>query len=63
MEMFKIEKTNIEKHLLPQFVNPIQSNLFLECIQNQFLFLKDCSSKHVGRIVRYKCFLIGHPNT
>ena len=33
----------IEKHLLPQFVNTIQSNLSTECIQNQFQFLKDCT--------------------
>ena len=47
---------NIEKILLPQFVNIIQSNLSTECIQNQFLFLKDCTSKHVGPIVSYKGF-------
>ena len=43
----------IERHLLPQFVNTIQSNLSTECIQSQFLFLKDCTSKHVGPIVSY----------
>ena len=32
------------------------SNLSTECIQNQFLFLKDCTSKHVGPIVSYKGF-------
>ena len=34
------------KHLLPQFVNTIQCYLSTECTQNQFLFLKDCTSKH-----------------
>ena len=38
---------NVEKHLLSQFVNTIQSNLSTECLQNQFLFLTDCTSKHV----------------
>ena len=47
---------NVEKHLLPQFVNTIQSNLFIECIQIRFLFLNDCRSKHVGQIVSYKGF-------
>ena len=46
-ELKKMLRT-FEKHLLPQFVNTIQSNLFTECIQNQFLFLKDCISIHVG---------------
>ena len=32
------------------------SNLSTECIQNEFLFLKDCTSKHVGPIVSYKGF-------
>ena len=27
------------------------SNLSTECIQNQFLFLNDCTSKHMGPIV------------
>ena len=31
--------------------NTIQCYLSTECIQNQFLFLKDCTSKHVGQIV------------
>ena len=37
------------KHLLPQFFNEIQSNLFTECIQDQFL--KDCTSKHLVPII------------
>ena len=32
------------KHLLAQFVNRIQSNLSTEYIQNEFIFLKDCTS-------------------
>ena len=48
---------NIKKHLLPQFVITMQSNLFIECIQNQFQFIKNCTSKHVGPIiVSYKGF-------
>ena len=42
------------KHLLPQFFNTIQTNLFTECLQYQFL--KDRTSKHVCRIVSYKGF-------
>ena len=37
---------NIEKHLLPQFIGTIQSNLSTEWIQNQFLFLKDCKHQN-----------------
>ena len=48
--------TQLLKHLLRQFVNTIQSNLFTECIQEQFLFLKDCTSKHMGPIVSYRGF-------
>ena len=36
--------------------NTIQCYLSTECIQIQFLFLKDCTSKHVGPIVSYKGF-------
>ena len=36
--------------------NTIQCYLSTECIQNKFLFLKDCASKHVGPIVSYKGF-------
>ena len=37
--------------------NTIQCYLSTECIQNRFfLFLKDCTSKHVGPIVSYKGF-------
>ena len=43
------------KNLLPEFFNTIQSNLFTECIQDQFR--KDCTSKHVGPIVSYEGFL------
>ena len=32
------------------------NNLSTECIQDQFLFLKDCASKHVCPIVSYKGF-------
>ena len=42
---------NLEKYFLPQFVNTIQSNLFMEWIQNQFL--KDCTSKQAGPIGSY----------
>ena len=36
----------IESYLLPQFFNTIQSYLFTERIQDDFL--NDCTSKHVG---------------
>ena len=38
--------------------NAIQCYLSTECTQNQFfiLFLKDCTSKHMGPIVSYKGF-------
>ena len=58
-----LKKKDIEKHLLLQFVNTIQSNLSTECIQNQFLFLKDCTSKHVGPILSFMYRLLGHPIT
>ena len=32
------------------------SNLSTQCIQNQFAFLKDYTSNHVGPIVSYKGF-------
>ena len=48
------------KHLLPQFVSTIQYNTMLfvyRMYTNRFfLFLKDCTSKHVGPIVSYKGF-------
>ena len=42
---------NIYYHSLSVQYNTIQCYLSTECIQNQFLFLKDCTSKHVGPIV------------
>ena len=44
---------NIYCHSLLVQYNTIQCYLSTECIQNQFfiLFLKDCTSKHVGPIV------------
>ena len=47
---------NIYCHSLSVQYNTIQCYLSTECPQNQFLFLKDCTSKHVGRIVSYKGF-------
>ena len=55
MQKKLLQLKNIEKHLLPQFFNTIQSNLSTKCIQN--LFLKDYTSKHVGPILSYKGFL------
>ena len=49
---------NIWKHLLPQFVSTIQYNTMLFVYRmyakSIFLFLKYCTSKHVGPIVSYK---------
>ena len=45
----------IETLLFPQFFDTIQSNLFTECIQDQFL--KDCTSKHDGSIAGYRGFM------
>ena len=47
---------NIYCHSLSEQYNTIQCYLSTECLQNQFLFLKDCTSKHVGQIVSYKGF-------
>ena len=47
---------NIYCHSLSVQYNTIQCYLSIECIQNQFLFLKECTSKHVGQIVSYKGF-------
>ena len=47
---------NIYCHSLSVQYNTTQCYLSTECIQNQFLFLKDCTSKHVGPIVSYKGF-------
>ena len=44
-------------HSLSVQYNTIQCYLSTECIQNHFfVFLKDCTSKHVGPIVSYKGF-------
>ena len=57
MKEEKVENIeNIYSHSLSVQYNRIQCYLSTECIQNQFLFLKDCTSKHVGPIVSYKGF-------
>ena len=48
------QRKTLEKHSLS--IQYKTSNLSTECIQNQFLFLKDCTSKHVGPIESYKGF-------
>ena len=56
-QQFHIENIeNIYCHSLSVQYNTIQCYLSTECIQNQFLYLKDCTSKHVGPIVSYKGF-------
>ena len=47
---------NIYCNSLSVQYNTIQCYLSTECIQNKFLFLKDCTSKHVGPIVSNKGF-------
>ena len=41
-------------YLLPQFFNTVKSNVFTECIQDQFL--KDYTSKHLGPIVAIRAY-------
>ena len=56
-EVFVIENNeNIYCHSLSAQYNTIQCYISTERIQNQFLFVKDCTSKHVGPIVSYKGF-------
>ena len=46
---------HIETHLLPQFFNTIQSNLFSECIQRR-ISKKYCTIETSGPIVSFRSF-------
>ena len=52
---FSITKTTL-KTFIATVCQYNTNNLSTVCIQNQFLFLKDCTSKHVCPIVCYKGF-------
>ena len=59
-----LNNRKMTNHPSSQFVNTIQSHLFIECIQDQFRFLKDCTSlvKGIGLLV-HNYFSFFGPNT